>query len=445
VNKKLNTSIALLFLIMLVAFIVRATYLRLDYMSEGVPDDYGYETTQIAASVAAGHGFGNPYPVVHTGPTALMPPVYIYLLAGIDKVFGVHSSSAYLAATMLSGLFSTLVCIPIFFLGKRVAGDAMGVSAAAFWAVFPLAVTATAGPFGVWDTTLSTLLAALVLLATLRIRDSDRTAAWVGYGLLCALTLETNPTILSVLPFLFAWLAWHLYQHRREWLRLPGLAALLIVLGCAPWAARNWITFHHLIPFRSNFGLELWLGNNDYPDHDQFPDTRSPYSNGIETQHFAAVGEVAYMREKTAIAAQFIETHPWETVRSDYLRFVVLWDGISVRVQDVWPLISWPNRISFAINALLAICGWTGLLAMFRLRNPFAWPFFAYLAFYPAVYYVTHATLRYRHPVDPALTVLASYAIVCAGRALVRAPAQPAASAAAPHPVSASNWRGERL
>jgi len=54
------------------------------------------------------------------------------------------------------------------------------------------------------------------------------------------------------------------------------------------------------------------------------------------------------------------------------------------------------------------------------LRSPLAWPFFAYLAFYPAVYYVTHATLRYRHPVDPALTVLASYAIACAVRAVAR-------------------------
>jgi surface polysaccharide O-acyltransferase-like enzyme len=50
-KKKLNSSIALLFLIMLVAFIVRATYNRWDYMGESTPADYGYEASQIAASI----------------------------------------------------------------------------------------------------------------------------------------------------------------------------------------------------------------------------------------------------------------------------------------------------------------------------------------------------------------------------------------------------------
>jgi 4-amino-4-deoxy-L-arabinose transferase-like glycosyltransferase len=149
----------------------------------------------------------------------------------------------------------------------------------------------------------------------------------------------------------------------------------------------------------------------------------------------ADVGEIAFMREKKAQAIEHIETHRLETLRSVYMRFIVIWTGTSVRVKDVWPMMTWPNRISFAINALLVICGWAGLWAMFRLRNPLAWPFFAYLVFYPAVYYVTHATLRYRHPVDPALTVLASYAIVCGARAS----AQPAAPADEPQPLSASD------
>jgi 4-amino-4-deoxy-L-arabinose transferase-like glycosyltransferase len=420
-KKKLNSSIALLFLIMLVAFIVRATYNRWDYMGESTPADYGYEASQIAASIATGHGFGNPYPLIHTGASALMPPVYIYLLAGIFKVFGVHSTASYLAATTLTGLFSTLICIPIFFLGKRAAGDAAGLGAAAFWAIFPSGVMLTAGAIsGVWDSALTALLAAFVLLATLRVRDSDRTAAWIGYGLLCALSLETSPTILSVLPFLFLWLAWHLYQHRRKWLRLPAVAAVMIVLGCAPWAARNWFTFHQFIPFRSNFGLELWLGNNQYEDHNLFPDARRPDTSWIDTRRMAEVGEIAFMREKKAQALEHIETHRLETLHSVYMRFIVIWTGTSVRVKDVWPMMTWPNRIAFGINALLVVCGWAGLWAMFRLRSPLAWPFFAYLAFYPAVYYVTHATLRYRHPVDPALTVLASYAIACAVRAVAR-------------------------
>ena len=420
-NKKLNKSLAILFLIMLVAFIVRATCNRLDYMSEGAPDHYGYEASQIAASVAAGHGFGNPYPLIQTGPTALMPPGYVYLLAGIYKMFGIQTAASYLAATTLSGIFSTLVCIPIFLLGRRVGGDAMGLAAAGFWAVFPSAVSVTIGPgAGVWDTALSTLCAALILLATLRVRESDRSRAWIGYGLLCALTMQVNPAILSVLVFLFVWLGWRLYEHRRKWIRLPALAGLIIVLGCAPWAARNWITFHRFIPFRSNFGLELWLGNNQYEDHDLFPDWRSPYASWIETRRFAQIGEIAFMAEKKSEAIQHIKSHPWETVRSIYLRFVITWTGIAVRIADIWGMLVWSARMALIVNLVFVVLGWTGLWALFRQRSALAWPFAAYLVFYPAVYYVTHAQLRYRHPVDPALTVLSTFAVFCAARGLAR-------------------------
>jgi 4-amino-4-deoxy-L-arabinose transferase-like glycosyltransferase len=420
-KKKLNTQLAILFLIMLVAFIIRATHNRLDYMSEGTPDNYGYEAGQIASSVAAGHGFGNPYPLIQTGPTALMPPAYIYLLAGIFKLFGIHSTASYLAVTTLTGLLSTLICIPIFFLGRRIGGDAVGLGAAALWAVLPTAVLFTAGAIsGVWDTALTALLATIILVVTLRVQDSDRTGAWIGYGLLCALALEVNPAILSVLPFLFAWLAWQLYQHRREWLRLSTLAALVIVLCCAPWAARNWVTFHRVIPFRSNFGLELWLGNNVNEDHDFFPDTRSPYSSWIETRRLAQVGEVAFMQEKKSDAIEYMAAHRWQTVRSIYMRFVVIWVGVTVRVNDIWPMMDPTTKIAFAANAVFVLLGWAGLWAMFRQHHPYAWPFFAYLAFYPVIYYITHATLRYRNTIDPALAVLATYGVFCAARVLAR-------------------------
>ena len=43
----------------------------------------------IARSIASGHGFGSPFAA--TGVSALLPPVYSYLLAGIFKVFGIET------------------------------------------------------------------------------------------------------------------------------------------------------------------------------------------------------------------------------------------------------------------------------------------------------------------------------------------------------------------
>src|SRR6267154_6898742 len=51
---------------------------------------FGWETGRVARSIAIGQGFSSPYSEP-TGPTALIPPVYTYMLAGVFQVFGVYS------------------------------------------------------------------------------------------------------------------------------------------------------------------------------------------------------------------------------------------------------------------------------------------------------------------------------------------------------------------
>lgn len=67
----------------------------------------------IARSIASGHGFGSPF--AQTGASALLPPVYSYLLAAIFKVFGIETKASVLAALSLNSVFSALTCIPVFF------------------------------------------------------------------------------------------------------------------------------------------------------------------------------------------------------------------------------------------------------------------------------------------------------------------------------------------
>src|ERR1700732_3859253 len=45
---------------------------------------------RVARSLVAGHGFGNVF--ADTGPTAVVSPVYVYLLAGVFRLLGdVHA------------------------------------------------------------------------------------------------------------------------------------------------------------------------------------------------------------------------------------------------------------------------------------------------------------------------------------------------------------------
>ena len=182
---RLKIAATSLLLILLVALAIRLAYTWHEInviprqALQAVP--FLYEPGDIAYSIAVGRGFGSPFRV-DTGPTAFTTPVYPLLVAGVFEIFGTFNFHAFLATIGLNILFSTLTCVPIFYAGKRAAGAAVGASAAWMWAIFPNAAII---PFQwVWDTSLSGLLAATILWATLAVADSKRARDWFAYGIL---------------------------------------------------------------------------------------------------------------------------------------------------------------------------------------------------------------------------------------------------------------------
>src|SRR5260221_4430978 len=51
---------------------------------------------RVARSLVAGHGFGNVF--ADTGPTAVVSPLYAYLLAGIIRLFRTYTPASVVAA-----------------------------------------------------------------------------------------------------------------------------------------------------------------------------------------------------------------------------------------------------------------------------------------------------------------------------------------------------------
>ena len=61
-----------------------------------------------------------------------------------------------------------------------------------------------------------------------------------------------------------------------------------------------------------------------------------------------------------------------------------------------------------------------GILVLSREKNVFTFPIAMYPLVFPVVYYITHSSIRYRHPIDPAMIVLAALAVAYPVRALSR-------------------------
>src|ERR1700730_19070929 len=70
---------------------------------------FGWETGRVARSIATGRGFSSPYSEP-TGPTALIPPVYTYLLGGVFKLFGVYTTASALVILTLNNFCSSSPC-----------------------------------------------------------------------------------------------------------------------------------------------------------------------------------------------------------------------------------------------------------------------------------------------------------------------------------------------
>lgn len=263
-------------------------------VSDNLP--YGYELGRVARAIALGKGFSSPLRELETGPTAWFTPIYPYMVAAIFKIWGVYSDLSHIIIEILNCAFASLTIIPIYSIAKRTFGNAPAVGAAWMWALLP---TALFFPIAwVWDTTLAALFLTLIFCATLSIQGTDRILAWAGFGALWATGVLINPSLLSLFPFLLGWLVWESSKNAKPWTKQLAATLLVFAICLVPWTVRNYRVMHKVIVLRSNFGLELWLGNNP-----GVPDTWSPWlhpnDDVEEAAKYMRMGEIAFMAEKT--------------------------------------------------------------------------------------------------------------------------------------------------
>ena len=358
-----------------------------------------FESGNIAHSIATGNGFSSPFRV-DTGPTAWTTPVYPLLLGGIIRIFGPYTFASYVAAVLANIVFSTLVCVPLFFAAKRIGGVRLAAGACWLWAVFPNAILLTYE--SLWETSLSALLGATILWATLRVAGSQNRPAWAAYGLLWGFALMTNAVLLALLPFLLWWMT---RQAKR-----PGTAVLLVVgiaaLCCVPWTVRNYAVFHSFVPLRSILGLQLWVGNNPQAKVIWLGE-QHPIHDSAERRHYVEIGEIAYMREKDRAAIRYMLTHPGHEAALIAGRFVSFWAGGTaspgtdlLRNPSLW------FRYVLLFNLAAALGTVAGLFRLWRGRSVYLFPVAVFPVIFPCAYYLTLSLPRYRHPIDPVLMLL---------------------------------------
>jgi len=325
----------------------------------------------------------------------------------------VSTLHAFYAAAALNILFSAATCVPIYFTGRRMVGIGAASIAAWLWALFPNAIVI---PFQwIWDTSLSALLAASILWATLALIGSEKLRDWCAYGFLWGFALLTNPALGAALPFLLGWTAYPGWGRTRGRFIRPAVALGVAILCCVPWTVRNYVEFHRFIPLRSNMPFELWLGNNKVFD-DRSPDVNARVTRYEEERRYVQLGETSFMKEKWELASEFIRTHKRLEARLVGWRFMDFWLGSFHPLRDFENSDSTWIRIILAVNLITAIGSLIGIVVLWRRGSLYVFPAAVFVLAVPLVYYATHASLRYRHPIDPIVLTLAAIALTGAKR-----------------------------
>jgi len=385
--------------------------------------EFGWEMGRIARSIALGHGFSSPYEG-DTGPSAWEPPLYPYLMAGVFKLFGIYTHASAWVLLTINSLLATLTSIPIFFIARKTFGERVANWSAYAWALNPYVWYWSI--HWLWDTTFTPLILTCIFLLAIELAnlsvphdcpeqgrrvspklcDIDTSlreshwGLWALFGALYGIGALANPTMLTFLPFCGLWI-WR-QRYRRGLPSLGGvvLSALVFFAVLSPWIIRNYAVFGRFVFLRDDFGLQVRLGNSPYADGILMAYLQ-PNLNDTELEKFQRMGELAYAASCKRQAFDWIRAHPGRFAVISLKRFFYYWNGVPRPTRSTAPVDF--RTSAFLATSVLAI--W-GLLRALRQKRPAAWLFAGLILLYPATYYFVYPHARYRHPIEPQLTIL---------------------------------------
>jgi len=364
--------------------------------------EFGWEMGRVARSITLGQGFSNPYDG-NTGPTAWEPPLYPYLMGGVFKLFGIYSLASAWVLLIINSLLSTLTCIPIYRIAQKTFDEQIAFWSALAWGLNPYVWYWSV--HWIWDTTFTPLLLSCIFMLALELRERTDWQGWAMFGLLYGIGALANPTMLAFLPFCGLWV-WR-QRYRNDLPSFGGVVVSSVVffVAISPWVIRNYEVFGRFVFLRDDFGLQFRLGNWKGADG-MLMAYLQPNLNKLELEKFQLMGELAYAESCKREAFAWVRENPARFAVISLKRFFYYWNGVPRATSSVSPI---DFRTSgFLATSVLAL--W-GLGRAVRQKRPAAWLYAGLALTYPTIYYFVFPHARYRHPVEPELTILIVFLI----------------------------------
>jgi hypothetical protein len=356
-----------------------------------------WEFPSVAVSVAERGTFADPY-ALPTGPTAHLPPIPPAIFGLSYRVFGLTLLGGYVGWLVTMALYSALWGMLPWVTGRVGLGGGAGVLAGLVGGAIPRWPGHGEG--------LAALALALLMVVFVRRWEGgrDTRGGSILLGIAAGVAFHVQP---ALLPVALGWMAFELWwrKGRRAGLH-TGLVAVGMTLACLPWGWRNYRTLDAVFFIRSNFGLELRMGNHegvaasiDAMDR-RGEEYLHPRALEREARKVQELGEVPYMRRAGREALDWIQANPGSFAELTAARFFLWWMG---------PLYDSVRALPYLVLTLLAFLG--AWLTFPALSVPQRAAVLIPLLAFPLVYYVMAYMPRYREPIDWIFMVLAGAAV----------------------------------
>lgn len=387
-----------------------------------------YEWGPLARNIVSGNGYAFysalPNGAVSTNPltpgsvplpSLYMPPLYAFLLAGLLKILGTELAAAT-AVTVIQAILGSLTAWLVYRTARILAGARVAVGAAATYAIFPLAIYASAQVSAV---VLYVFLAqaAIWLLLEWKYGSWHRTSVLMWAGVSAGLLLLARGEAVLTVAVMLGWILVSRGAHRgprlgarfsaAAWFSVP---ALLVSL---PWEVRNFLTFGRLTSLTGSAGYNLWQGQNAgatgiHGGSVSPPVTESEHLRqllaSVPTNHLYELHrDDLYMKD----ALQAMSSDPMRCLSLAAKKFFMYWTNLYPGIPMDYPGAQSP----LVILPWMAVLVLAAIGVLFQRRVPGVLLIHVYIVANAAIVMVFFVMPRYNLTILPCLAVLAGLGI----------------------------------
>jgi len=442
-------TLALIVLVAVAHGVFFIWYQRPDWNTQW-PDQVGYR--QLAQALATTGKFTKSPDALQFVPETIRTPVYPLFVATIYKVAGTGQVPVALAQT---ALFAAM-CVLVYAIGRRVAGEHVAVVAAAATALFP--------PFPYFGALVmtelwTTFLFTLSIWMAMRALESKSLASFAALGVVLGLTALSRP-VFFLFPFALAAVGVVIFPVARV-KRAPSLRAWATLCVAAAVTLLPWLTYNYVTLGRftmapaGGVGRGLWEGQWQATWSGRVQDELTRVADATDDralldERVRAIAD----REHTSAAPMLEYVHQWQDIRRiwttagvneraaariaadrEYERVALenlrhdswahltrrlargvylLWAGeIPIRFSDINQLSTRTIRAIWAVQAALVAAALAGLVVLFRAgRKAEALVFGSCILYLTAVHFPLLTEARQSLPAMPVVLLLASVAVV---------------------------------